>query len=98
MEFTVVRSEDNNDRFAPWQIWLDNGNGSKLFLDGIEFEEEAKSICACLELAPPRVPFPQNIIILNAPDNRPKFVPKKIEGWKLTETRKLLNEQPKQRR
>lgn len=90
MTFTVVRSEDENDFFAPWQVLLDG----EVFLSQIEFESEAESICDCLRLAPPVSPHPEKIVILNA-KRTPRFVPKKIEGWKLLETRKLLNEQPK---
>jgi hypothetical protein len=93
VEFTVVRSDNPDDYFAPWQVWLDG----EMFLDGIELQQEAISICEVLRLVPPRAPHPQNIFVLKPPHKRPKFVPKKIEGWKLTETRKLLNEQPKPR-
>jgi TadE-like protein len=79
MTFTVVRSEDPEDYFAPWQIHLDGA----VFLDGIELEQEAKSICECLRLAPTRVPHPEKILHLKPPRFTPRPIKKLANGnWR----------------
>ncbi|MFZ0520329.1 MAG: hypothetical protein WAL95_04865 [Candidatus Acidiferrales bacterium] len=85
MEFTVVKSEDENDRFAPWQVLIDGQE----FLSGIELESEAWNICRVLELAPPATSHPEKIVMMN---KRSRFIPKRIEKSKLEQTRRFLGD------
>lgn len=57
MTFTVIRSDDLEWETAPYVIL----KGDEVFLDGIQEQSEAQSICDLLNQPPPSKLFPSNL-------------------------------------
>ena len=95
MIFTVIRSMDPADSFAPYRIELEGA----LFITGIEVEAEAHDICRLLVgWEAQQSAYPQAVAPAESPKVipiRPRFVPQVIEKWKLERMRELLSEQRK---
>ena len=80
MILSVVYSSDERDRFAPYQILLND----QPFLDGIEFEAEAISICKMLdelpEVPPPAI-RPKHLLTVVHPKPHPLDPPAWHDRW-----------------
>jgi hypothetical protein len=85
MKITIQKSDEPDRRFAPFDLLADN----KVILRGLESREEAQSILDGLRHFKAKKP---------PPPKPPRFLPKKIDGWKLLSTRKFLSQLPKNQR